>query len=258
MNKKTKKLKKKKRRKYKKKRYMLYYIIFGIILLTTFSILSFTVFFNIAYINITGTCPHPKQKIIDCSEIREGDNLILTDTKKAEKNIFDSFTDIDSVTITKNFPDSIDIYCEAAVCEFCCQKKDGSYILVSKNKRIIADGEEYPPDDIFTIDIKNISCDKYKTGDLLKLSQKDEKNLNTILNAIKSTNTNNITNIKITKTEKAYITFQDRITLEIENISKTSYFLNLCKQIFKFIGENQKGKIVYIKDKKTIHFIPYK
>lgn len=247
----------KKRMKFKKKRYMIYYILFSIILITTFLILSFTVFFNIEDIEIKGETIHKKKELLKIGGIKEGDNLILTNTKKAEKEIFKHFNDIDHITITKYFPDTITIDCYDCVATFCCENSDENFFLISKNNKIFKIDEEIP-ENAFVLYVENLSFDDLKIGSVFKLPEEEEKKFIIIRDAINSENVDNITKVEINK-DKTYITFEDRVTLEIEEIEKANYLIGITKNILEdinIIGKYQKGKIIYLKSKKSIHFIP--
>ncbi len=256
---KTKNTQKIRRRRYKKKRYMLYYIIFGIISTTTLLILSLTVLFNIEYINIKGNAPYSDEIIIKLSRIRLGDNLILTNTKKAEKYIFNILTDLEEVNITKNFPNAITVNCKMAEVDFCIEKQNETYLFISKNGRIIEDAGLNPPEKSFILTIQGLNFNNQKKGSFLKLPNNENENLNIIKNAIKTKEISNITNVEIRTNNTVQITFEDRITFNIDDISKTEYLLSLCNEMLKkHIGANEKGRIIYIESKKRINFVPNK
>ena len=248
---------KKKRMKFKKKRYMIYYILFSIILITTFLILSFTVFFNIEDIEIKGETIHKIDELLKIGGIKEGDNLILTNTKKAEKEILKNFNDIDCVTITKSFPDTITIDCFDCVVDFCCENDDEKFFLISKNNKIFKIDEEIP-ENAFILRVEGLNFNDLEIGSTFELPEEEEKKFKIIKDAINSENINNITKVEINK-NKTYITFEDRITLEIEDIEKTNYLIGISKNIVeKIAGKYEKGRIIYLKSKKSIHLIPIK
>ena len=174
----------KRRIKFKKKRYMLYYILFTIILITTFLIMSFTVFFNIKKIELTGTTSHKKSEILNLCGIKKGDNLILTNTKKAEQNIFNFFKDIDSIEITKSFPETIEINCVDCKPYFCCRNSNKKYAYISKNNRIFKTDEEEKPEKVFSLYIEGENFNQLKIGEFFKLNEKAEKKFNIIKTAI--------------------------------------------------------------------------
>ncbi len=248
---------KKKRMKFKKKRYMIYYILFSIILITTFLILSFTVFFNIEDVEIKGETIHKIEELLKIGGIKEGDNLILTNTKKAEKEILKNFNDIDCVTITKSFPETLTIDCSDCVVDFCCENDDEKFFLVSKNNKIFRLDEKIPKS-AFILRVEGMNFNDLKIGSTFKLPEEEEKKFNIIKDAIKSEDIDNITKVEINK-DKTYITFENRIIVEIEEIEKTNYLLNVSKYIIKNIaGKYEKSKIIYLKSKKSIHLIPIK
>ena len=248
---------KKKRMKFKKKRYMIYYILFSIILVTTFLILSFTVFFNIEDVEIKGETIHKRDELLKIGGIKQGDNLILTNTKKAEQEILKNFNDIDCVTVSKNFPETITIDCYDCIVDFCCENNDEKFFLVSKNNKIFRLDDEIPKD-AFVLVVEGINFNDLEIGKTFELPEEEEKKFKVIKDAINSENIDNITKVEINK-DKIYITFEDRITLEIEEIEKTNYLLSVSKNIIeKIAGKYEKGKIVYLKSKKSIHLIPIK
>lgn len=248
----------KRRKKFSKKRYMLYYLFFAILIIVTFLILSLTVFFNITNIEVFGDSKHKEEEILKVCEIKIGDSLILTNCKKSETAIFNSFKDLSSVSVTKTFPNTISIECCDAAALFCCKKEDGNYIIISNNKRIINNSAKNPPDNIITLEILNLDLNKFKEGEFFKLPEKEEQKLKIIQNTIETEQIKNITKIEI-DANTTYITFENRITLEIKDISKTDYLIKMSKETMKkIIGRNEKGNLIYIKSKKTLHFIPEK
>lgn len=251
-------MKKKRRRiKYKKKKYMLYYIIFGILLLTTSTLLSVTVFFNIEEINITGKTKNKKEDILNVCSIKKGDNLILTDTKKSEKMLFNNFKNLDYVKVKKTFPNSLEIECEDAILDFYCKKDNDTYILVSKNFRVFADNVEKKPKSGFLLETESKTTN-FNAGDFFEISKEEEEKLKSLKEIIKNEKIKNITKIKL-KDETTKITFENRITLEIEDFSKAAYLIKFSLKILKnSIGSLDKGKLVYLESNKSLHFIPYK
>ena len=248
----------KRRVKFKKKRYMLYYIFFSIILITTFLILSFTVFFNIKEIEFTGKTSHKIEDILNIGGLREGDNLILTNTKKAKQNILNYFKDIDYVEITKIFPEKIKIECVDCVPYFYCKKNNNRYIYISKNNRVFKTDTKKTPKGVFYLYVEGENFDRFKNGDFFEIDEKSKKKFEIIKDSIEREKIKNITQIKIEK-DKSYIIFEDRVSLEIEEIKKTDFLLNLSKKILKnIVGPYEKGKIIYIKSKRATHFIPTK
>ena len=246
---------KKRKIKYKKKKYMLYYIFFGIIAITTSLLLCTTVFFNIEEINITGKTKTKKEDILNVCSIKKGDNLILTNTKKSEEILFNHFKNLDYVEVKKTFPNSLEIECEDAVLNFYCKKEDDSYILISKKFRIFADDVEKKPKSGFFLEVEsNIS--NLKSGDFFEISNEEEEKLKVLKEIIEKEKIKNITKIKLTD-ETTYVTFEDRVTLEIEDFSKTAYLINFSLKVLKnSIGSLEEGRIIYLKSNNSLHFIP--
>ena len=250
--------KKKLRRKQIRKKYMLYYIMFGIIILVTLTILSLTVFFNIDEIEIIGIKNHKEEDILNSCQIKKGDNLILTNSKKSEEKIFESVKDLDEVDVVKKFPNKISINCCESIPEFCCEKSNKQYIVVSKNGRVIKNCETKKPNNIIELLVKNANFNEYNVGDFLKLEENMEKNLQAVKEAIELEHAKNITKIKM-DSSLILIIFENRVVLEINNPADIQYLLSISLKIIKnLIGPFEKGKIIYLKSKKAIHFIRFK
>lgn len=128
--------------------------------------------------------------------------------------------------------------------------------MVSKNNRIIKDNENKKPANIFKLVVNNTNPKTYGIGEFFKLDEEKQEQFEIIKSAITNENIHNITKICLNK-DKIYIIFEDRVTLEIDDVSKTQYLLNLSKIMLKnFIGSLEKGRLVYLNSKKSMHFIP--
>lgn len=261
MKKKKRKIKtidKKRRKIYVKKSFMLYYIIFAILFITVSLILCFTVFFNITEIELTGKTKYKKNEILNACKIKIGDNLILTSSKKAEKKIFNHFKDLDSVEVLKTFPNQLTINCKDAFAMFYCEKKNKQFALVSKNNRVFNSNCQKKPANSFLLLVYDENFENLKTGETFKLKKEQEQKFKIIKDAVESENATNITKINI-KQNLTEITFENRVVLLIENLEQTKYLLNLSLTILKnVIGKQEKGKLIYLKAKKAMHFVPAK
>lgn len=261
MKKKKRKIKtidKKRRKIYVQKSFMLYYIIFAILVITVSLILCFTVFFNITEIELTGKTKYKKDDILNACKIKMGDNLILTNNKKAEKKILNHFKDLDSVEVLKIFPNQLTIKCNDATPMFYCEKKNKHFVLVSKNSRIFNNNAKKKPANSFLLSVYNENFENLKTGETFKLKQDKEQKFKIVKEAIESEKAKNITKVNI-KQNQIEIVFENRIMLIIENLEQTKYLLNLSLAILKsVVGKHEKGKLIYLKNKKAMHFIPEK
>ncbi len=250
--------KKKLRRKQIRKKYMLYYIMFGIIIVTTLIILSLTVFFTIDEIEIVGVTKNIKNDVLKISQIKTGDNLILTNSKKAENNIINFFKNFDSVYVTKNFPHKILIKCCEGKPKFYYKKSNKEYVVISEKGRIVKNRETKKPNNAIELVLAYTNFNDYALGDFLELEENLDKNFKIIQDAIYAENAQNVTKIEINN-NMAFINFEDRVTLEIEDINDAQYLINVSLKILKnLLGPFEKGKIIYVKSKKSIHFVPSK
>lgn len=252
---------KKRRIKNKKQKYMIYYIFFATVLISTTLILSLTVFFKIEKIEIENLLGKKtlNQEIAACLNVAEGDNLILVDSKKIIKRLLKKFSNLSNIEIIKKFPNQLKIFCDFEPAKFLVESLDGKFLGVSKSGRIVKDFIEQPNNlkNVLTISMKTKTFKPPKLGDFLKIAQQEQQILNSIQNALKNSNLNNITKIEIKPNLEIIITYNDKIEIEIDNISKIDKITSMATTIInQYVGANEEGTIKFFERDKTMHFIP--
>ncbi len=242
------------RRRRKKRKYMLYYILILIIILTTTISLSLTVFFNIENIEVKNPYPYTADEIISASGLELGDNLIRTRLGEIEKKILKNCINLDEVHANRKFPNTLSITCVIATIKYCCQKPDGSYIYISNSGRVIDIDQAEAFDGVLIISYDQLG--DYKKGDYLQFSKDEKQKIDSIISGIENAQLKDITKISITK-DKIEITYQNRILIEINNMSKIEYILMASAKIIdEYIGVNESGKILFDEVNQSIHFLP--
>ena len=98
-----------KKRRRRKQNLSLYYAAIFFLVAVVGIILSLTVFFNVKEVTVTGNSIYTNNDIILSSGIKTGDNLIRLSSSRAEKKIVSSLPYVDTATITKKFPDKVEI-----------------------------------------------------------------------------------------------------------------------------------------------------
>ena len=117
----------KKRRR--KKNFSLYYITCFLAISCALTILSLTVFFKINKITVTGSSKYSQEEIIFNSGIQSGENLIRTNTQKAEEMLLTNLVDIESVKIVRKLPSEIIIEVTPVV-PYAVLQVEGLYYVV--------------------------------------------------------------------------------------------------------------------------------
>ncbi len=244
------------RRKRRKRKYTLYYILMFIILITMAISLSLTVFFNIDEIEILNSNSHTEEEIISASNVKIGDNLFRTSLKNIEDNILDSCLDFDKVIARRSFPNKLVIECVSCSVKFCYQKNDGRYVYVSNYGRITEVDQPEPLPNTLTLKINSELFENCQKGQYIELEKEDEIKINSIIAKLDSVGFKDINMISFDESS-VYITYQNRIVIEISDMSKLDYIINMSRSIIdSYIGINEHGRIFLDNSNQSIHFLP--
>ena len=131
------KLRKRNNRRKKKRNMLLYYILMAIVVVTTLSILSVTVLFNVSTIEIVNNEKYTDEQVIAAAGVHEGDNLVRMNTALAEEGILKNLIYVDSVRIERCFPNKLRIVLTTAdpMAEI---YYGGNYYVLSYRERLLA------------------------------------------------------------------------------------------------------------------------
>ncbi len=101
--------------------------------------ISYTFLFNISEIRVSGESDvYSAEEIVSASGIKEGDNLLRMNTGKSEKRILEKLLYVETATVDRDFPTSVDIKVTRCVPAYNVNYKDGT-LLVSRKGKILAD-----------------------------------------------------------------------------------------------------------------------
>ena len=218
-----------KKKKRRKKNMSLYYFMIFVFVSSALVILSLTVFFKVEKITVSGSSTYSKEEIIAASGIRIGNNLIRTDTKKAEQDILNTLVNVDTVKIKRKLPSEIKIEVTPTVASAIVEY-NGTYNVISKNGKVIEDKLSAPKSNLIVIvgyDPENVELNKV-------IKSKDENKdriVKQLLEEFKELNFTNITKIDISDRMNIKFTYQDRIEVELGTSSELSYKVKFIKAI---------------------------
>lgn len=118
----------KKRRR--RKSLLLYKVMIAVVVIVLVSVLSVTVLFNIGSINVSGSEKYTSDEIAAVCGISVGDNLLRINTGAAEEKILGSLVYIDTVSVSRGFPNRLNISVTdaAPMADFRC---GGEYRVIS-------------------------------------------------------------------------------------------------------------------------------
>ncbi len=245
------------RRKRKKRSYALYYLLLLFFVLVSGITLSLTVFFNIETITVLGSELHESTAVIEASGVKQGDNLLRTDLSKTEARLLDAFGDIDDVTVTRKFPNALQIEVVDAVPTYHFADAVG-YTVLSDGGRVLS---------------KNIPLTAVNGGILLKGLEEQDLPLGSYISwsedetfalveqldqAIAASGVTDITYLDISSPVNLIACYQDRIQILLGSPSELNYKLNFAKNILdNKLAESDDG-VIDASKAGEVHFVPNK
>lgn len=190
-----------KKNKYHGGNYILYYIFAGIIVMLILIVLANTVLFRCKEITVTGNSRYSAEAIIVDSGLTTGQNLLHVNRNGAAEKIVEALAYIDSASVKRSFPSTIEITVTEAEKRFAV-REGAVTAAVSYKGKIVEQG--YFPDLPLVV---GMEAESIETGSWLN-SKVDGKNdiPDAILDAAESAMMDNISKIDIT----------DRFSLDME------------------------------------------
>ena len=91
---------------------------------------------KISLVSVSGSSVYSQQDVINACTIKQGDNLVTADAKKAEKEIEKNLPYVEKATVTKKFPSKVDVNVSPASVQYAFSQ-GGVYVLVSKDYKVL-------------------------------------------------------------------------------------------------------------------------
>lgn len=190
------------KRQIRKRRAIKTFFVLLIIAVITFAILSVTVLFPIKSVTVKGSKIYAASEVVKAGEITQSTNLLTLSEQKLTEKIRTELPFVDSVELTKDFPNSVTIKVNDATEKY-CYNYGGKYYTVS-NKNYVLKSYGELPDEIAEIKCGKITCVPGKKIEIHDQNAKKTcekifkvfQNKNIKINSIDTTNSVNIT-IKI-------------------------------------------------------------
>ena len=264
---------KEKKRRKRLSAYIVYYVIFGILAAVILAVLSTTVLFNLSKYRITGDTVYTEQQIIDAAGVNTGDNLILMDVGAVRQRLIDKLPYVDKVEVRRNiFTCALEINLNPATA-IANVKKNNVYYLVSENGRIMNANLKTP--DKKCVVVTGFDPEYASSGDFLSVTDEGSRNmLSKLLRAVKTYDgiddedeyeaqqkyenvfmliglckdvgiSEHITTIDITSIYSIKLTYDNKLTLELGDVTDAALKLTVAKNLIEkgeFDGE--KGTLI--------------
>lgn len=244
-----------KRRRRRKRKYLFYYVLLFLVVAVGGVTLSMTVFFNIARFDVLNPGQYTAEEIIGQSGVAKGDNLIRLSPKTVEKTLKDKFVYCDGVSVKKSFPTTLIIEFTPAETTY-NYVVDGKYAYVSKEGRVLETNQDTQAEGAMIV--SGVDVGAVRQGDQIQSADQERMTtLSKLQTELSDAGFTDITQIDLTDLNTVKIHYQDRITIEVQDTSESSYIINAAKSILtNNISSGSKGRIFYVESTKSIHFLP--
>jgi len=231
-----------KRMRRRRRKMNLYGLIVILLVATVGITVSYTFLFNINEIRVSGESDeYTAEEIVNASGISKGDNLLRLNAEKSEQNILDNLLYIETASIDRDFPSSLEIKVSKCVPAFNVNYGTGT-LLVSKKGKILADNAFitdglpiiYGYEPSIVIPGKQIqSADEQKGEAFTELIAK-----------MNNSEDNMISSIDMSDKYAIIVNYYNGIIFKMGNWTDVEYKLNMAQDVMN--NENVKGKTGYI------------
>lgn len=226
------------RRRRRKRNLSLYYLMIFVLVMVVGVILSLTVLFKIEEISVIGDTIYDAETIIKSSKIKIGNNLLREDFSSAAELVKKELIFIETVNITRSFPEKVVITVEPAEPSVYISDKD-KLLLISKSGKILEilteKAEAYPI-------VYGFSPNNLEVGEMLiSTEEHKDKLLKSLIAEISALNIKEIATIDITDRYNVNLKYGTRIEVQLGNPVDLNYKL-------RYAGELIKNKIPITKE----------
>jgi cell division protein FtsQ len=212
---------------YKIKLFLTYTTIFCVIS-SLCILLSSAILFKIKDIVVQGDEVYEKQTLIEESGIKKGDNLFFTNTKSASINLEGKFPNIDTVTITKKFPNKLIIDIRKANKAFCIESEE-QYVFISNKGKVLEISDERDENLIL---LKGISLDSFEVGKKVQYVDKSvEKKLSEFAEKMNSNGLSKISEINFNNGSLFFVNYDNRIKINFGFYENMDYKIKMASEI---------------------------
>jgi len=231
-----------KRLRRRKRNFNIYAVVVLLLVLTAGITISYTFLFNINEITVSGESDmYTAKEIVDASGIREGDNLLRLDPEKCEQAILDRLLYVESASVDRDFPSSLEITVTRCEPAFNISYEHGT-LLVSKKGKILTDNG-------FVTDglpiIYGFEPEYMTTGKMLKSvnSHKDDALAEFMAN-LGSDGDAEVASVDMSDEFAITVTYKNGMVFRMGNWSDVGYKLSLAQNVMN--DESVKGKKGYL------------
>lgn len=234
-----------KRLRRRKRKMNLYSFIVILLVMTVAVTVSYTFLFNISEIRVSGESDeYTAEEIVAASGIMKGDNLLRLNTGKSEQMILDSLLYVETATVDRDFPSSLNITVSKCVPGFNVSHEKGT-LLVSRKGKILADNGFITPG--LPIFYGFNPADTTPGKALVSEDEQKTQAFEEFIGIMNSSEEAFISSIDMTDKYEIIVNYANGIIFKMGNWTDISYKLDMADNVMSSEGiEGKKGYITMI------------
>lgn len=210
-------IKKKKVSKRRKLKKHLLSFLLAVVVLCVGTVLVFSVFFKINTVSVTGDKVYSEKTVIEKSGIETGSNLFGVNPQKLSQKLSSELPYIKSVTVEKKLPETLIIKIEATR-EVAAVVNNGVFVLIDETGKVLDRDASVLRENVAVIN--NVKLKEYNEGKQIVLTdEKKNETLLTLLDAIKKSGLDLLTEIDLKNVNDIKIKYDDRIVFELGSLT---------------------------------------
>lgn len=233
----------KRRHRYHGGNYILYYISAGILVVIVLVILANTVLFRCKNITVSGNVRYSAEEVIAGSGLETGANLLHINSKGAAEKVVSALAYVDSASVKKSFPASIEVTVTEAEKRFAV-RQGAVTAAVSYGGKIIEQGSFGDLPVVVGMDAESIEI-----GTWIKSTVEAKNDIpDAILSAVERVSLEGVSEIDITDRFSIKMQLDNgRIILEIGTVSDLVSKLMVAKNLIEnYVGEAESVTIIVV------------
>lgn len=221
-------------------------------------VFGMSVFFRVSNIEVTGADRYTQEEIVEASDIKDGDNLMLVNRSSVAERIYSKLIYIGEVNVRRKLPNTIVIEITESDSIAVVESESGLW-LIDNNCRLL---EECATQDAETyIKVKGFSAVKPEQGKLIAVPEEDKpkvKFLSGILTAISAKNmTGDVNSLDVSNLLNAEFDYlEGRFTVKLGSNENLDYKFELLLGVISKLDAKDTGVIDLSQDKKA-QFSPF-
>ena len=96
----------------------------------------------------------------------------------------------------------------------------------------------------------------HQKGEYFQISKENKTKIDNLISIIDNVGLKDVSEIELSE-NRAYVTYQNRVIIDIFDISNAQYMLKMAANILnEYIGINEKGRIFLDFSTQYVHFLP--